>query len=302
MNLFVIIVSYNGMQWLQRCLDSVFNSSVSANVIVVDNKSTDSSVDFIEKNYLAATLIKLDKNHGFGKANNIGMEYALNHNADYIYLLNQDAWVKPDTFKILIDVQQQYPEYGIISPIQITANEDKLDNNFLYTCANKCRFFVNDLCFNKVKEIYELNEVMAAHWLITRDCLLSIGGFSPVFFHYGEDMNLQHRASYHGFKNGICPLTCAIHDREFRKETKQKIMYMKYVSLLIINSDITRSKKIKLKDNIVVCVKLLCNVLQYKSLKPILYLFKILYHLPKIYKYNKMTKLKTPSFLNTIKI
>jgi GT2 family glycosyltransferase len=298
MNLFVIIITYNGMKWLKRCLDSVYNSSIQATVIAVDNNSSDNSVDFIEKNYPDAILIKLNKNQGFGAANNIGMEFALNHNADYIYLLNQDAWVKSDTFKILIDVQQRHPEYGIISPMQITANEDKFDKNFLYTCSNKCSTFVNDLYFNSVKEIYELNEIMAAHWLITRDCLLSTGGFSPVFFHYGEDMNLQHRASYHGFKNGICPLTCAIHDREFRKDTKQKTMYMKYVSFLIINSDITRSKKIKIKETVVLFLKQLFSIVQHKSLRPVFYLIKAVFLLPKIYRYNKITKIKTSSFLN----
>lgn len=297
-NLFVIIVSYNGMQWLKRCLDSVYSSSMPVTIIVVDNNSNDNSTVFIEKNYPAIILIKLNKNQGFGKANNIGIEYALKHNANYIYLLNQDAWIKPDTLKVLIDVQQQHPEYGIISPIQITASENKLDNNFLYTCATKCKNLLNDLYFNSTKEIYELSDIMAAHWLITRDCLLSVGGFSSVFFHYGEDINLQHRAIYHGFKNGICPFTRAIHDREFRKDSKKKIMYMRYVSFLIDNSNINLSLKTKVYRNIIFCLKQIINVYKYKSIKPVGYLFKALFAFPKIYRHNKITKIKTSSFLN----
>jgi GT2 family glycosyltransferase len=258
----------------------------------------DNSADFIEKNYPDAILIKLNNNKGFGQANNIAMAYALKHDADYIYLLNQDAWIKPDTLKILIDLQQRYPEYGIISPIQITANEDNLDANFLYTCTNKCRKFMSDLYFKTVKEIYEVNEIMAAHWLITRNCLLSIGGFSPVFFHYGEDINLQHRAIYHGFKTGICPITCAIHDRAFRKDSKQKIMYLKYVSFLINNTNVNLDQKDKIIANIIFFLKQIIDVYKYRSIKPVGYLFKALFAFPKIYKYNKITKMRTSSFLN----
>ena len=81
---------------------------------------------------------------------------------------------------------------------------------------------------------------MAAHWLISRDCLLKVGGFSPIFPHYGEDNNYAERTIFHGFKIGIVPGAIAIHDREYREISAEKRMYMSYVGGLILLSGVSQ--------------------------------------------------------------
>lgn len=98
-NLFVIIVTYNGEKWIDKCLSSVYKSTIPLTTIVIDNKSSDNTVQYIKTNFPMVILFEYQNNLGFGKANNIGIEYALKNNADYIYLLNQDAWVDPNTFR-----------------------------------------------------------------------------------------------------------------------------------------------------------------------------------------------------------
>jgi GT2 family glycosyltransferase len=294
MNIFVIIVTYNGRKWYDKCLGSVTNSSIPVQTIVIDNASTDDTVSYIKENYPEIHLIESDKNLGFGKANNMGLEYALNNDCDYVYLLNQDAWVEPTTIEVLINVAQKNQEYGIISPMQITANQDKLDKNFS-VCCNKCSRLIDDLYFNTLKDIYETEKTMAAHWLITRKCLMNVGGFSPVFTHYGEDDNLQGRANYHGFKNGICPLVNGIHDREFRPTTKKKTIHMRYVNLLIKSSDILRYTKGEKIGKLLMAIK---DLFTLKSIHIIFILFKWLCNMPEILKYKKITKKKFPAFLN----
>ena len=73
-----------------------------------------------------------------------------------------------------------------------------------------------------MEEVYEVPFVMAAHWLISRDCLRATGGFSPTFAHYGEDDNYIQRAIYHGYKIGYSPKALAVHDRENRKTALRK--------------------------------------------------------------------------------
>ena len=70
----VIVVTYNGMQWLQRCLDSVV---ADADLYVFDNASTDGSADYVESHYPQALLVRSAVNLGFSKPNNLGMRYAL---------------------------------------------------------------------------------------------------------------------------------------------------------------------------------------------------------------------------------
>ena len=237
----VIIVTYNGLKWMKKCLDSVRQSSIPLDTIIIDNGSTDGTQDFIKEKFPEMKFIQSDKNLGFGKANNIGMQYALDNDYDYIYLLNQDAWIFPDTIQILIDCHKRNPQYGILSPFQIEANMRHMDFNFNTYICSRCKDFVDDVYLNTLQEIYSVPMVMAAHWLISKKCLQIVGGFSPSFPHYGEDDNYIQRALFHNFKTGIVPAAKSIHDREYRKRTKNQYIYLDYIRNIIIASDIYNS-------------------------------------------------------------
>lgn len=246
---FIIIVTYNAMKWIDKCISSVLTSTIRGNLVVVDNCSTDGTVEHIKQKYPDVMIFSNTQNLGFGKANNIGMQYALNNHCDYIYLLNQDAWVRSDTFEALIRISNENPEYGILSPIQITGSEQQLDQNFSRCCSHpSCKMLINDfLLKKKIKAVYDTDFVMAAHWLITKKCLNTVGGFNPSFSHYGEDDNYIHRAYWYGIKTGICPQIYGIHDREYRIPSKKNIIHTHYTGYLIILSNINLSLKEKIK-------------------------------------------------------
>ena len=213
--LFVIIVTYNGKQWYDRCFGSLRKSTLPITTIVVDNASNDGTAEYIKKNYPEIVLIESDKNLGFGQANNKAMRYALDCGCDYVCLLNQDAWVEPDTLERLVSIHKHNPEYGIVSPMHL--NEDKLsfENGFLHYLSDNHVIeleFVDDLYFHRLKEIYPIQYVNAAAWLLPRKTLETIGGFDPLFFHYGEDDNYMSRVLYHDYKIGICPGIHIVHD------------------------------------------------------------------------------------------
>ena len=227
-----IIVTYNGMKWLDKCLSSVKDSSLPSDLFIVDNGSADGSIEFIERNYPEATFIKSEKNLGFGRANNLGFNHAIENNYDYVYLLNQDAWIESDTFEKMITVSENNPTFAILSPLQTNKDKDKLDHNF-----NGCippQFISDSICRQPIQEIYPTFFTMAAHWLIPVSELKIIGGFSPAFPHYGEDNNLIQRAQYLGYEIGIVPAAIGVHDRENRPSSKDKRRYMNYINTLII--------------------------------------------------------------------
>lgn len=238
----VIIVTYNGMEWMERCITSVCSSSVPADIFVIDNGSTDGTQDYLMNCGKEIMFIQSEENLGFGRANNKGLEYAAKNGYDYVYLLNQDAWVEKDTFEILIRTHKKHPEFGILSPVQIEANGMHMDKNFLNSVALKSieSNFTEDQYFGTEREIYTSKDVMAAHWLISRDCLLRTGGFSPAFRHYGEDNNYIDRAEYHRFKAGFVPATRAVHDRESRRNTLDCPARRINIITLIELSDITK--------------------------------------------------------------
>lgn len=237
MKTLTIIVTFNAMPWIEMCLDSLRRSTITPDFFIIDNGSTDGTQQFIREKFPDAELIQSNENLGFGRANNIGFQKALDEGYDYVYLLNQDAWVMPDTINTLIDIHKRNPEYGVLSPMQLQANEKHFDNNFLCNVLKLAQCgsntFEEDLFFNRLKEVYDVNFVMAAHWLISRKCIETVGGFSPTFPHYGEDDNYLQRCQYWGFKIGIVPIAKAVHDRENRKYSDVRHQYIsKYIEAL----------------------------------------------------------------------
>ncbi len=214
---YCIIVTYNGMQWIGKCLDSLQASTHKNQVVVVDNGSRDLTALFIKENYPQINLIETGKNLGFGQGNNIGLNVALEKNADHILLLNQDAYVEHDTIYKLVKAQTENPEFGIVSPLHLTGAGDNFDVYFSdYLIKSDIKNIFLSALLNKSIEQLIINTrfVNAAAWLISNDCLKKTGGFDPIFFHYGEDDHYINRALHKGFKVGIVSSAKIYHDRE----------------------------------------------------------------------------------------
>ena len=92
-----MIVSYNFEPWIERCLSSIWDSDYPSDLVVIDNASTDRTVSIIAERYRWIRLVRSRKNLGFGQANNIGMRMALEEDYDYVFLVNQDAWIEANT-------------------------------------------------------------------------------------------------------------------------------------------------------------------------------------------------------------
>jgi len=221
LNIFVILVTYNGAKWINKCLESLFHSTVPLKIIVIDNASGDDTREKVKDGFPGVDLIESSVNLGVCKGNNIGIKKAYDLGATHFFLLNQDAWVEPDTIGKLVARQQRDMGYGVLSPLHLNGEGNALDFNFS-TCIipSKCSGLYSDFCLNKLKDtIYKVDFVNSAAWLLSRQCIEKVGGFNPSFFQYGDDDNYIHRVHYFGFKVGIYPLTKIFHDRENRSES-----------------------------------------------------------------------------------
>ena len=213
----VIIVTYNGMRWAERCLGSLGRSEMPVDAFVVDNGSTDGTPEWIKEHYPEAHLVQSEENLGFGAANNIGMRYALDNGYDYVYLLNQDAWILPDTVGKLVGANQADESFVLLSPVQMNDGLEEMNKRF-GTRIVKSRTEIGE-------DLWSVPFVMAAHWLISRKCLEEVGLFSPLFFMYGEDDNYCSRVLYRGYRIGIVPSAKAVHDIGNREEAKERYIY-----------------------------------------------------------------------------
>jgi len=222
---FAIIVTYNGKQWYDKCFTSLRTSELAVQVVVIDNASSDDTVQYLRTNYPEVHLIESDINLGFGQANNKGMRYALDKGADYVFLLNQDAWIEPNTIKELIVAHKKQLEYGMLSPIHLNARKTAIEKGlivYLSTTRHTPNELISDFYLGLKKDIYDTNYVNAAAWLLPRKTLETVGGFDPLFYHYAEDDNYLSRVFYHDFKVGLVPKVTICHDTERRVNATPK--------------------------------------------------------------------------------
>lgn len=211
-SVYVVIVSYQGMRWMERCLHSILASDYPVTCVVVDNASTDGTVEWIASHYPSVIVLAQQTNLGFGGANNIGMAYALDAGADYVFLLNQDAWIFPDTIGALLQAAQAYPNVGVISPIHLDYTGEQLEHYFTTIISPaECPNLVADFYQQSVRPIYPIQFIHAAAWFLSRACIEKTGGFDPVFFHYSEDIDWIQRTRYWGFEVGVTAHTRIAH-------------------------------------------------------------------------------------------
>ena len=254
MKLFAIIVTYNAMQWVDRCLTSLRESSLPITPIIIDNGSTDETINYIRTHYPEAQLTANAENHGFGHANNQGIEIAYKQGATHFFLLNQDAWVHEDTMALLTDIIDRY-QYAIVSPIHLNGKGDKLDFgcHMLIAQSKLSMQFFSDLILGKdfVKDCYDIETMSAAAWLISRKTIEEIGGFDPVFFQYGEDENYIRRVRFHHGRIAIVPNAFIHHDRKqhgnMKMFNKQQILNDMRTTFMDINLSEVAVTKYRLK-------------------------------------------------------
>lgn len=240
--IFVIVVTYKGRQWYDKCFTSLRESTLPVEVVVVDNTPGDADEKYIHTHFPEIHIIKPKENLGFGRANNLGMRYALDNGCDFVFLLNQDAWIKSDTLEKLVVVASKNTEFGILSPMHLRPDEKSLYIQIEDGSTDHGNTLLADCYFQNLRDVYPFTYINAAAWLITRNVLETVGGFDPIFFLYGEDDNYLQRLSYHARKVGLVPRAQIIHDHHdvIGQDNDKVLSYREKQSFLVKCTDINR--------------------------------------------------------------
>jgi GT2 family glycosyltransferase len=213
-NVVAVVVTYNGEAWISACIEHLLASGRPlTKIVVVDNASSDSTVEICSK-FDRITLVRNRANLGFGKANNLGISWALKNGATHVLLVNQDACVEPQMLELLL--RHAGPHVGIVTPMQWDAVGAQLDATFLrYYLAEFAGALVSDAVAGRLGSVYEVESTPAALWLCSSEMLQAVGGFDPLFFMYCEDDDLCRRVRRGGFKVVVVPEARFRHARGF---------------------------------------------------------------------------------------
>lgn len=196
----VIIVNYNGMQFVKDCLDSLMKQTFgNFEIIFVDNNSSDGSLKFVEENYSLPKLkiICSDRNLGFSGGNNLGYKHS---RGEYIVLLNNDTSVEANWLEELINCIKQDDAVGAVQSLVLTEGiplKYYMKNGTVNLLGHNIMevFPINE---NGIGEIIQLN---GCSMIIRKSTVDKFGELFPEeYFAYAEDTFLSFRLKFNGYK------------------------------------------------------------------------------------------------------
>ena len=206
----IVVPNYNGIAFVEVCFEALLQDAPQAEMLMVDNGSTDGSRELVEKRYPQVRVIALEKNYGFCRAANEGMRAA---KSPYVILLNNDTEVLPGFTEALVSALQLEPRAFSAGAKMIQLHDqEKIDDAGNFYCALGWAFARGK---DKSVEYYEKpDEIFAACGgavIYRRAELERIGYLDEAHFAYLEDIDLGWRAKIAGFRNLYVPQAKVLH-------------------------------------------------------------------------------------------
>lgn len=244
LDLSIVIVNWNTRQVLDDCLASVFRhlNGFRAEVIVIDNASTDDSVAFIRDRYPQVRLLCNTENNGFAGANNQGMAIARGR---YFCLLNPDTVVLDDVFHRTIEYADAHDDVGVVGcqvwetrrTIQRTCFRYPSPLNTLMWVSGFSAWFPMHNLFGRAaygrwsrQEVRDVNVVSGMYMLVKREAIEQVGLMDPDYFVFAEEADWCHRFTAAGWRCVFAPVGRILHVDGGSKSTQQASVKM-YVEM-----------------------------------------------------------------------
>ncbi len=234
---YVIILNFNGSRWLQPCLQSL-RATEYANfkTVLVDNASSDDSVELVRGQFPEVEIIVNSENMGFSEGNNVAIQKALAEDADYVVLLNPDTKVTPRWLSELIAIGEQEKDVGILGAVQLTYDSEEF-NTWTKTALSH---HLDELSLSSTKSHEENTKaetgdssllrdascdfvgnrnwvpvewVEGACFAIKRKVIEQVGLLDPIYFAFYEEIDFCRRAAFRGYKTAIVPRSRIHHFR-----------------------------------------------------------------------------------------
>lgn len=220
MDLSIIVVNWNIKDALKDCLESIRKnvSDIAYEVIIVDNNSSDGSVDMIEKEYPEVTLIKNRQNLGYGRANNQGIMKA---KGKYVLILNPDTIVLPETAEKMYRFLEENPEVGACGPsildINYQPSHPVIYDPTIWELFGKDTFlrkFFPKLCsplYPQPKKRREVERLSGCCFLSRKEALRTVGLFDERIFLFYDEADLFFRLRRKGWPVYYLPELSIVH-------------------------------------------------------------------------------------------
>lgn len=215
-SVFIILVNWNRVQDTLECIASLREKPYpNSHIVVVDNGSSDDSVERIRRNGCDLILLEAGKNLGFTGGNNLGIKYALEHNADYVLLLNNDALIAPDALEKMVAVAESDEKIGIVTPkILYHPERDRIwaaGTKYYGWCMTTRLTGYRQKDVGQYAGERDLSWAVGCAMLIKKEVLTEVGSLNDELFAVGEDLDYGLRTIKQGYRIRYVPSAVVWH-------------------------------------------------------------------------------------------
>ena len=238
-----LIVSYNVKGLLLKCLEAFYaHADVPVEAVVVDNASTDGSPAAVASEFPQATVLAQQRNLGFGRANNVGLERCQGR---FVLLLNPDVTVNPQAVGRMADFLITRQDAAVVGPRLMYPdgrNDPDARRSFpvprtlFYRTVGLSKLFPKSRVFGRHNmghmpdtDVHEMDAGSAACMMVRMAALDRVGFFDPRYFMFGEDLDLCYRLKLGGWKVFYLPSASAIHHKGAAvRQAESRMLYERH--------------------------------------------------------------------------
>lgn len=220
----ILIVNWKSKDYVRLCLKSIYRecAEIKPQIVVVDGGSFDGCDTMLAKEFTEVVFVQSPENIGFGRSNNLGFEQV---KGDYVLLLNPDTELKPGAVQSLLAELQRNPEAGILGPKLLNTDgtlqtssvhafptplNQALDSDFLRHWLPNSKLWGVAKAFASPGPT-KVEAVSGACMLLRSEIYRRVGGFSPQFFMYAEDIDLCAKITNEGLSVIHVPTSEVVH-------------------------------------------------------------------------------------------
>jgi GT2 family glycosyltransferase len=229
----VVVVAYESGDFLRDCIASILQTHPEVEIVVVDNASTDGSVEHVRADFPTVQIVRCERNGGFGAGNNRGV--AASRGA-YLVFLNPDAVVVSGWLEVLVRPLVEDATIGFVTPkVLLRGDVERINVAGLdvhLSGISMCRGLGLDR--TALAEVQEVAAISGVATAVRREVFEAVGGFDEEFFLYVEDVDISVRAWFGGYRCLYVPHAVVSHNYEFTMD-EHKTFYVergRYLMLL----------------------------------------------------------------------
>lgn len=230
----IVLLNWNNLNDTLTCLESISHLTyLQKDIIVIDNGSEKDPKIKIKEKFPDIVYLRNERNLGYTGGNNLGIRVSQNRGADYIWLLNNDTLIEPESLGLLVQAGESQPSVALLSP---SIRYDKISNSkYLGTYLD-----LETITKRNFRNLNELNVVEKSEpekiclWgtslLIKANLIDAIGYLDDKYFAYYEDMDYSIRATKAGFLNKVVPEAEILHKEKARNRCDYPDYYHFYMT------------------------------------------------------------------------